>query len=61
MNGQTFLELKKSHIYVIMITSNPDFAASSYDDEEVVDYLTKPLSYGPGFESHAAGLCQEAW
>ncbi len=45
MNGQTFLELKKSHIPVIMITSNPDFAASSYDYEEVIDYLTKPLSY----------------
>lgn len=45
MNGQNFLELKKSHLPVIMVTSDQAFAARSYDYEDIVDYLVKPLSY----------------
>lgn len=45
MNGQAFLELKKSNVPVIMITSNPEFAVRSYEYSDVVDYLPKPLSY----------------
>ena len=45
MNGQNFLELKKSYLPVIMVTSDQAFAAKSYDYEDVVDYLVKPLSY----------------
>lgn len=45
MNGQTFLELKKSHIPVIMVTSNAEFAVRSYEYEDIVDYLPKPLTY----------------
>lgn len=45
MNGQNFLELKKSRLPVIMVTSDEAFAARSYNYEDVVDYLVKPLSY----------------
>ena len=45
MNGQTFLEMKKSSTPVIMITSNTDFALKSYDYPDIVDFLAKPLSY----------------
>lgn len=45
MNGQAFLELKKSNIPVIMVTSNPEFAVRSYEYTDVVDFLPKPLSY----------------
>lgn len=45
MNGQNFLELKKSNLPVIMVTSDQAFAARSYDYEDVVDYLVKPLSF----------------
>ncbi len=45
MNGQNFLELKKSHLPVIMVTSDQAFAAKSYEYEDVVDFLVKPLSY----------------
>lgn len=45
MSGQAFLELKKSNVPVIMVTSNPEFALKSYEYADVVDYLSKPLSY----------------
>lgn len=45
MTGQQFLELKKNNIPVIMITSNADFAIKSYDYDDIIDFLPKPLSY----------------
>ena len=45
MTGQQFLELKKNSIPVIMITSNADFAIKSYEYDDIVDFLPKPLSY----------------
>lgn len=45
MTGQQFMELKKNTIPVIMITSNADFAIKSYDYDDIVDFLPKPLSY----------------
>lgn len=45
MTGQQFLELKKTNCPVIMITSNAEFAIKSYDYDDIVDFLPKPLSY----------------
>lgn len=45
MTGQQFLELKKTNCPVIMITSNADFAIKSYDYDDIVDFLPKPLSF----------------
>jgi DNA-binding LytR/AlgR family response regulator len=45
MKGQEFLELMQAQIPVIMITSESDFAAKSYEYDQVVDFLVKPLSF----------------
>ena len=45
MNGQTFLEMKKTTTPVIMITSNTDFALQSYEYADIADFLAKPLSF----------------
>lgn len=45
MKGQEFLELMQVQIPVIMITSESDFAAKSYEYDQVVDFLVKPLSF----------------
>lgn len=45
MKGQEFLELMQSEIPVIMVTSESDFAAQSYEYGQVKDFLTKPLKF----------------
>lgn len=45
MPGRTFLEMSSTDLSVIMITSNADFAVDSYQYDQVVDFLIKPLSF----------------
>ncbi len=45
MKGQEFLELMQIPIPVIMVTSESEFAARSYEYDQVVDFLVKPLNY----------------
>ncbi|HRG69929.1 MAG TPA: LytTR family DNA-binding domain-containing protein [Saprospiraceae bacterium] len=45
MKGQEFLELMQTELPVIMVTSESDFAAKSYEYKQVVDCLVKPLSF----------------
>ena len=45
MKGQEFLELMQTELPVIMVTSESDFAAKSYEYKQVVDFLVKPLSF----------------
>ncbi len=61
MKGQEFLELMQSKIPVIMVTSESDFAAKSYEYDQVVDFLVKPLSFDRFIKSveRAEGINQE--
>lgn len=45
MKGQEFLELMQTDVPVIMVTSESDFAAQSYEYRQVKDFLTKPLKF----------------
>lgn len=45
MKGQEFLELMQAELPVIMVTSESDFAAKSYEYNQVLDFLVKPLSF----------------
>lgn len=45
MKGQYLLEIKKTDVPVIMVTSEADFAAKSYEYEDVQDFLVKPISF----------------
>lgn len=45
MKGEYLLELKRNKVPVIMVTSESDFAVKSYDYDDVLDFLVKPLSY----------------
>lgn len=45
MKGQEFLERMPQKIPVIMVTSESEFAAKSYEYEFIVDFLVKPLSF----------------
>ncbi|MBP9210148.1 MAG: response regulator transcription factor [Saprospiraceae bacterium] len=45
MKGQEFLERMPHALPVVMVTSEADFAAKSYDYDLVVDFLVKPLQY----------------
>jgi DNA-binding LytR/AlgR family response regulator len=45
MKGDYLLELKRSSVPVIMVTSEADFAARSYEYDEVYDFLVKPISF----------------
>jgi len=45
MKGQEFLERMPYALPVVMVTSEADFAARSYDYDQVVDFLVKPLQY----------------
>ncbi len=58
LNGQDILEIKKDACKVIMITSNTNFAVTTYKYDTVVDYLLKPLSY-ESFEASLIRVCQK--
>lgn len=45
MKGQDFLERLQSQIPVIMVTSEAEFAARSYEYDQVVDFLVKPIRF----------------
>lgn len=45
LNGQDILNIKKDTSKVIMITSNTDFAVTSYKYDQIIDYLLKPIGY----------------
>ena len=45
MKGRDFLEMLPTVVYTIMITSEIEFAAKSYDYDQVIDFLVKPISY----------------
>ncbi|MBK6858851.1 MAG: LytTR family DNA-binding domain-containing protein [Saprospiraceae bacterium] len=45
MKGQEFLELMQAELPVIMVTSESEFAAKSYEYKQVLDFLVKPLSF----------------
>lgn len=45
MKGQEFLELMEANVSVIMVTSESEFAAKSYEYDQVIDFLVKPLSF----------------
>jgi DNA-binding LytR/AlgR family response regulator len=45
MKGQEFLEMMQAEIPVIMVTSESEFAARSYEYDQVVDFLVKPLNF----------------
>lgn len=45
MKGQEFLELMPVNLPVVMVTSESEFAARSYEYDQVVDFLVKPLVF----------------
>jgi len=45
INGKQILSLIPSDIKVIMVTSELDFGAESYEYPQIIDFLTKPVSY----------------
>lgn len=45
LDGKGLLGLKQDESKVIMITSEKDFAVESYQYDDIVDYLMKPISY----------------
>ena len=51
LNGKGVLDMKQDRSKVIMITSHADFAVDSYNYEDVVDYLLKPISYDRFYKS----------
>ncbi len=59
MKGQTILELKQNGIPVIMVTSHDEFAAKSYEYDNVVDFLVKPVSFAR-FEKAIQKLSQRS-
>ncbi|MBK8734566.1 MAG: response regulator transcription factor [Saprospiraceae bacterium] len=45
MKGLDFLEMMSNSISVIMVTSESNFAVMSYEYDQIIDFLIKPLSY----------------
>ncbi len=45
LNGKQLLDLLPADVPVVMVTSETDFGATSYEYGQVVDFLVKPLSY----------------
>jgi len=45
LNGQNLLELFPSSIPVVMVTTEESFGATSYNYEQVIDFLVKPITY----------------
>ncbi|MFK8046274.1 MAG: LytR/AlgR family response regulator transcription factor [Crocinitomicaceae bacterium] len=45
LNGKSLLELLPIDTPVIMVTSEKEFAAESYDYNQVIDFLVKPVGY----------------
>jgi DNA-binding LytR/AlgR family response regulator len=45
LNGKDLLDLKRDNSKVIMITSNTEFAVTSYQYDAIQNYLVKPINY----------------
>ena len=45
LDGKGILELKQDGSRVIMVTSRTDFAVESYNYDQIVDYLVKPIKF----------------
>lgn len=45
LDGKSILDLKKDSSKVIMITSHSEFAVESYNYENLVDFLLKPIKF----------------
>ena len=45
LTGEDILNVTDKSTAVVMITSNKDFAHKSYDYDQIVDFLTKPLEF----------------
>jgi DNA-binding LytR/AlgR family response regulator len=51
LSGKGVLDMKQDDSKVIMITSHADFAVDSYNYDDVVDYLLKPISFDRFYKS----------
>lgn len=45
LNGQNLLELFPASIPVVMVTTEEAFGAKSYNYDQVIDFLVKPITY----------------
>lgn len=45
LTGKDILNILDSNIAVIMVTSHKDFASESYNYDQVVDFLVKPINF----------------
>ena len=45
VTGKDILPILNNNTAVVMITSNKDFASESYDYDQIVDYLVKPVDF----------------
>ncbi|AVR46431.1 hypothetical protein C7S20_14805 [Christiangramia fulva] len=50
ITGKDILNTIEKNIAVIMVTSNRDFASDSYNYDQVVDFLVKPLNFSRFFQ-----------
>jgi DNA-binding LytR/AlgR family response regulator len=61
LTGQDILEVIDKNTAVVMITSNKDFASESYNYDQIVDFLVKPIDFTRFFrgfqkaQTYAAG------
>lgn len=51
ITGKEILSVVDKKTFVIMITSNKDFAHESYNYDQIIDYLLKPIEYGRFYKS----------
>lgn len=51
ITGKEILSVVDKRTFVIMITSNKDFAHESYNYDQIIDYLIKPIEYGRFYKS----------
>lgn len=45
ITGKEILKVLQKNVAVIMVTSNKDFASESYNFDQVIDFLVKPLQF----------------
>ena len=51
ITGKEILQLINSNTAVIMVTAHKDFASESYEYEQVVDYLVKPVKFSRFYQA----------
>ncbi len=50
ITGKDILNILDSNIAVIMVTSHKDFASESYNYDQIVDFLVKPINFARFFK-----------